>query len=299
MHNCFILRPFLFVSMAALFIITGCTKDVTNIKLPETDPKLVVGCFISPQDTFIVVTVSRSNPIFGANHNTSKDLFVKDASVTISDGISSATIPYTSIPASNLNFKNQYELNASLFPILPGTTYHLTVTTPKGENVSASCTVPVYNLSSLTVEMVDTASEKKQINVKWLDIAGQTNYYRIYAEILTEDIMGPTLDTMYTFMWPDNYISILTDAGKDGKEIFARLDGWVGTRYYNNVPYLDKVIAYDVYVMNLTEEYYKYQSSVDKETFNDPFSEPNPAYSNVKGGLGVFCAYQKFHMRKI
>src|SRR3972149_9782654 len=87
----------LFLLSGFIILPAGCEKDVTNIKQPETKPKLVAGCFISPQDTLIIVTLTRSNPIFGTGHNDSNNLSVTDASVIISNGINSVVIPYNSL----------------------------------------------------------------------------------------------------------------------------------------------------------------------------------------------------------
>src|SRR5688572_2134568 len=89
------LRIYLSVFFAIPFFI-GCEQEATNVELPETLPKLVVGCFISPVDDSVVVTVSESNPIFGANHNNENTLTLPEAVVKISDGVNSATLSYDS-----------------------------------------------------------------------------------------------------------------------------------------------------------------------------------------------------------
>lgn len=274
------------LSLAALTIfLSSCTKDVDNIKLPATDPKLVVGCFISPEDTLIVVTLTRSNPIFGAGHNNTNNSSVEDAVVTISNGTTSATIPY--------NYADQeYELSASSFPILGGQTYYLSVSTPRGESVSGSCTVPASNLSALSVEFTDTVSSTKVITVKWQDMTGEANYYRAFGQTVFIDLFSPG-DTSYNDMYGDN--TLQNDYQKDGNEMRVKLNGFQNPSYNTGESW--KVVAYDIYLLNVDAEYYKYQNSHDHYVYDDPFSEPSPLYTNIQGGLGVFGAYRKLHVR--
>ena len=262
-------------------LLAGCEKDVDNIKLPKTDPKLVVGCFISPQDNYISVTLTRSNPIFGPGHSNTGSLPVEDASVIISDGSNAVTIPYD---ISN----EHYEIPASAFPIIAGQTYGLTVSTPKGENVSGSCTVPPSNPVLLTVNFTDTSSYNKKITVKWQDISGEVNYYRVVGQMVSIDPATPG-DTSFTYMYIAS--SLYNDHDKDGNEMYAKLEGyWDGNSG-------SQLIAYDFYLLNIDPEYYTYQNSIDHYTYGDPFSEPSLIYTNIKGGLGVFAAYQILRVR--
>lgn len=289
----------LFALTGYIIFLASCRKDVTNIKLPDSTPKLVVGCFISPQDTLIVVTLTRSNPIFGPSHNNSYNALVADASVNLSDGAASITVLYNSD-------NEQYELHSNTFPISAGQTYFLNVSTPKGESVSASCTVPPSNPTSLTVDFIDTVSDEKQINVKWQDIPDQTNYYRVFGQMLVIDSLIE--DTFYQSMSVDP--SLQNDNEKDGEEMSAKMNGNNSYNYINGIQYANKVIAYDIYLLNIDLEYYKYMDSFGNYSYTisgngntttvssgDPFSEPILLYTNVKGGLGIFAAYQKLHVR--
>lgn len=267
------------ISLLVVFL-TGCTKTVTNIKLPSSEPKLVVGCFISPQDTMITVTLTRSNPIFGSNQNNSNNIAVSDASVVISTNTSSSSIPF-----NNVNMA--YQLSPNVFPITAGQTYSLTVSTPKGENASASCTVPSSTIASITVDCIDTAvsSFQKKINIRWDDISNETNYYKA-AALINETNSAAGYDT-YNIMY-DEY-SLKNDVDKNGKEFISKMTGY---SYANAAQFKT---FYHLYVMNIDIEYYKYQYSLNNYTFQDPFSEASPIYTNIKGGLGIFAAYQKIH----
>ena len=270
--------------LIAVFVslIAGCVKDANNIKLPETEAKLVVGCFISPQDSMIVVTLTRSNPIFGKNHNSSRALNnVVDAEVTIFNGTNTINIPYN-------NGYLDYEIASSLFPITSGTTYQIKVSTPQNEHLSASCTVPLSTVSSVDIE-VDTLSRTKKVILKWQDIPNETNYYQAVGFLIISDTFNG--DTTHTPMgW--NYNHLANDQDRDGSQLHADLE----YDFYGH--YDSKIIGFGFYLMNTDVEYYKYQKSINNYGGDNPFSEPTPVYSNIKGGLGIFCAFQKFYIRK-
>lgn len=111
-----------------------------NIK-PEK--LLAVTSFISPQDSVFKVFVFRGSPLGSTIKKDSAA--VKDALVTISDGIGYDTLYLT------------FEINPNTGPgtrsyrysgkkqnviVTTGGTYQLNVQTPSGENIHAECTIP-------------------------------------------------------------------------------------------------------------------------------------------------------------
>ena len=280
---------------AALY--SGCTKDAENVKLKEIDPKLVIGCFISPQDTMIVATVMRSNPIFGKNHNSNQSIkSIVNAQVIISNGTQTITLPYNSI-------KDNYEIAATLFPITSGATYQLEVTTPENGKVSAECTVPPVNVDSINVTF-DTLGASKELILKWKDIPNQSNYYKVFVQeilVITSEFFG-TLhhDTTYGVLWTDK--SLMNDVDQDGNIITTKyqifFDHYGGGGGNGGPTTKSKTIGFNLYLMNISDEYYKYEQSLNRYGYDNPFSEPSPIYSNVKGGgLGIFAGYQKLEVK--
>lgn len=267
------------ISITLLMI--SCQKDVTNIKLPNSEPKLVVGCFISPQDSLITVTLTRSNPIFGSGHNASNtNPPVEDASVIISNGSSSISIPYSA-------GHEKYALLATAFPIIAGQTYSLSISTPKGENVTGSCIVPSSNISSLSIHFADTTNySHKFIVFKWQDIPNEVNYYKVTGYAVAVDTITQN-DTSYI---DSHSRDLINDDQKDGFELYSMVSGWVDDDEM-------KIVALDIYVINIDKNYYNYQHSLDNYVDDDPFAEPTPLYTNIKGGLGVFASYQQYYVR--
>mgnify|MGYP003444346138 FL=1 len=117
-------RLMLFPVVLSVMFLYSCVKEVKNIKLPPSDPKLVVGCFISPQDTLIALTLKRSSPLFGSGNGSSQHEPVTGASVIISGNAGSVQLNYNSK-------RKQYEASKKTFPISGGETYNLTISTPQ------------------------------------------------------------------------------------------------------------------------------------------------------------------------
>jgi hypothetical protein len=262
-------------------IVLGCEKDA-NIKLPKAEPKLVIGSFISPQDTIIKVTVSKSTPIFNQNNTNGQNTVLTDASVILSSGSKSIQLPYNSIERS-------YQVDASLFPILAGNKYHLSVTTPDGFKASASCIIPLLPVNSLQLSIDSAIVNENGVNqirynftASWNDTPGRADYYRIVGEKLLYD----TYAMQYSYMTAVS--ALTTDAYEDGKTL---------TRKYGFPYEYRRLISLDVYLLNTDDAYYKYFDSRSKFSGDDPFSEPVQIFTNVTGGLGIFAGFQQVKKR--
>jgi hypothetical protein len=65
-------------------IIISCRKEA-NVKIPETEPKPVLVCFISPEDSVIRVKLTNSIPLY--TDNSKKYPYeISNAEITISNG---------------------------------------------------------------------------------------------------------------------------------------------------------------------------------------------------------------------
>ena len=272
--------------------IASCTKNADNIPLPNSDAKLVVGCFISPQDSFIVVTLTRSNPIFGKSQNYSSQ--PTDATVIISSGSSSMKIPY--------NGSTGYELAASLFPIIAGTNYQLKISTPQNEMVTANCTVPISAIPSFQIQ---EDSINLTVNIKWQDIPNQANYYKVMGyQFKKNRFQTGRQDTLYDLTHNEvmyggskrNTLNLINDQDKDGGQF--KVEFKVASFLYYPDPSNSFIRGFDFCLMNLSHELYTYIYSLDN-AYNDgnPFSEPSPVYSNINGGLGIFAAFQRTYIK--
>ena len=306
------MKPLYLVILFLAFVTFSCESLVTNVSpenLPNTESKLVVQSFISPQASQINVAVTESTPLFGdviANNGS-----IKNALVKLSDGANEVTIPYDT--STNL-----YSVDQAKFAIVAGKTYTLSVSDGK-RNVNASCTVPLKQttVKSYTIDTTYSNSGLDQDTIitakmTWQDIPIDTNYYRIRAYLDLEHTIleGNSMETFkekrvttrYIFRWDDTIgrSDFQSDANLDGT-VFSSSIGRVTLpgvqRYYFDADNQliiypkSKIIAITFNIENTDASYFKYHRSLELSDNENPFSEPALIYNNINGGLGCFAAY--------
>lgn len=183
------------LALLVLISCTACFKSYkkVDLKIKEVEPqKLVVVSFISPQDTSLLVYVSRTQ---SATSETSLPSNVPDATVSISNGNQSVLLTKLAVTTNSMNgywYGNDvnrtyysYRLNSS-FKIQAGGTYTLTVQTPYGEFASATCTIPNVPNTSLTASKETKSAgysdnSATTLTCKWQDHSAQLTYYALSA----------------------------------------------------------------------------------------------------------------------
>jgi len=87
-----------------------------------------------------------------------------------------------------------------------------------------------------------------------------------------------TLNTGYRFIFSDKYFN--------GKDYTLPVSFFVGHDS-------GRAMSLNVYLMNVSEQYYKYvTSSIQQNKNNDDYyAEPTQVYNNINNGYGVFAAY--------
>ncbi len=278
--------PFLVLSI----LLAACEKEVVGIRLPESDAKLVVQCFISPQDHSLTASVSRSLPLLGPVNRA--DTLVQDATITLSDGIRSAQFSYDD---SNFVYTLRDRAYSEPFNIVPGKRYSLSVTTPRGEGVTAVCTVPAALPASVAV-FPDSAWDASynryyyRMRIIWPDLPNQVNYYRVdgQADVTIEQTAegDPRAGILAPAKWEAS--AFIRDEGRDGALLVSP---WGNCFNYYDKPTL-RCLLY-ASVLHTDEHYYRYHHSLHRarQSRNNPFAEPVPVYSNIAGGLGIFAAF--------
>jgi len=263
---------FLFLLALSLF---SCMQDA-DIKLPETDPKLVVSCFISPDVDSVMAFIDWSRPVFS-----SEDLErpIDNLQVSISDGSSQAFFQY------DFNI-GQYVLSLAEYPLALGVEYTLRVKAPTGEEVVAQTIIPA-ELPLIESATLDSSSYinnfGEEINefiykTTLLDNSSDFQYYRFI--FYNEDFWLP--GKLYTSIEGQSFSD--DESLVDGK-IYVEQNI---TYYGYNGAVSNKRLA----VLNCSEAYYRYHKTLQNQTFGNPFAEPTIVYSNVEGGLGAFGAYR-------
>ncbi|GAB3162965.1 DUF4249 domain-containing protein [Telluribacter humicola] len=317
----------LFLLLTGLSSCETLVNTIPESKLPKTESQLTLFSFISPNDTAIRVKVSQTYPLFSeysVGPGTSMIISEGDtiygnfdsfatATVVISDGVTSVTLPYD----SQLQI---YSIPAQRFRIKTGMTYTLTVTDGK-RTIQASCTVPPdqvpindYTLDTTLTTSFFGRDTTLRLSYTWNDIAGKENYYRVkayelfeYSEVITDSITQQTKETRKLgrsyFGWSDAL----------GRGVFqndANMDGTLFTSPQGRKPLVDRQYLNSIAgspvkpergpvsrglflsLLNTDSNYYLFHRSVQAQDDN-PFSEPALIYTNVKGGLGVFAAYNQ------
>lgn len=279
--------------LALGFLLGACEKEVEGIRLPESEAKLVVHCFISPQDDFLTASVTRSVPAWAAGNPA--DTLVQDATVTLSDGVRSVQLPYDKHQKAYA-----YYVRAARegdLRIRPETSYHLQVTTPRGETATAACTVPAALQASimLSPDSAWGASFNRyyyRMRIIWPDLPNQVNYYRVggYAELITKQTADGRPTSIATVPAAWEAAEWVSDEGRDGGLL-------VSPRGNCHVNSYDAFLSCSLYasVLHTDVHYYRYHRSVRRagQSQANPFAEPVLVYSNVTGGLGVFGAFTR------
>lgn len=287
-------KPALLSLLVALGVLLGaCRKEVEGFGLPESDAKLVVHCFISPQDEYLTASVTRSAPILGAGNPA--DTLVEDAAVTLSDGVRSVLLPYDKDHKAYV-----YQVRADRegdLKIKSGTSYRLQVTTPRGETATATCTVPgelnlPVTLSADSAWDAYTQQYYYRMRVSWPDPPGQVNYYRVAGwkeEVIRVSADGtPTGIGHSPAQWEAE--ETISDQGQDGLRLVSPRAHWRGSGFQSLLR-----TSLNASLLHTDPHYYHYHRAVRRagQSQANPFAEPALVYSNVTGGLGVFGAYTR------
>ena len=267
------------ILMLAAMLLSSCEEMmITEIEAPPSEPKLVVYSVVSPQDSVIEVKVHKSNPLFSqATYQWDEDRFppVIDATVLLSGEGQSVTIPY------NTEFK-AYHIDRSAINIKANGFYELKVMAPGFSQVTAECTVPGQTPPDIEITgsgmTEETGMEEWYFEFRFKDLPEIGHYYSVNAAVLYDSYMGEIGLTYNYFPGFKQGNSLVSDRSNDGG-------------FFNYRTYPFSVNSDNVWVsLSLTDEnYYKYAQSVYDFQNENPFSEPTPVFSNIKGGLGVFA----------
>lgn len=310
-----ITAPLLFV--AGVLLLTACDslrQEIDPDRLTAEAQKLVVSCFIAPGDPAVVVRVSRSQSVVGTTAPASSS--VANALVTFSDGNQAVTLrmrgSQTYMYGVTLTGFSEYGAETATVPIRAGQTYRLRVEVPGSPAVEAECTVPgSVALSSFTLDSGVTnnfgnTSMAYYVRLRWTDPAGQANFYRVAGSNLytfttrwSPQPNAPSRDTTVQQIGQIYFDDNLTvsDAGRDGQEMVSGRGRLAMTySYVNGQQQPSRPVGWvEVYLLNVDENYYRYHDAVERQRSagGNPFAEPVPIPTNIRGGLGCFGAYNR------
>lgn len=305
-------RTYLFVLSCLCPFLLSCgslRQEIDPDRLNREASKLVVTCFLSPQDTVLAVKVNRSQPVLGDEPEfglTATD--VKDAVTTLSSGSKSVVLVYN----RQLGY---YRASSQGLPVVVGQTYTLTVQTPAGEQATAACTIPgPVNLASLAFDsLIDNQfsgqSKRYFVRGRWRDPAGQPNNYQLtglfrYILPCTNCQNNPNYketEQFTTLYFDESNKGLQTDQSTNGGEMISGR-AFLGYSYYSgggsNQPNFGsqyKSATVTVNLLNTDRAYYQYQDAIARQSdvSGNPFAEPVIIPTNIQGGFGCFAGYNR------
>ncbi|MCU0468281.1 MAG: DUF4249 domain-containing protein [Arcicella sp.] len=315
---------------SVLLALSSCKSLVTDIDIPYED-RLVVQCFLSPQDTLLEVSVTKTAPVIGTVQDGAERYpNILNATVLLSDGQKTVTIPYQSLPLPSsynadgeyiFTTRSRYFLLAKNLPIVAGKTYTLKVSAPGFTSVESACTIPIKVVSEKDISSEQTtvtgtagrgggATTYPSIQVRFKDIQGEENFYSIGQFFYQK---GTYLDATGTkklrVNWTTKY-EYISDKGQENQTVVAQpfdlrsfnnftsfggggSQGGGGGQQNIAVTVTDRYN--EIYVANTDKAFYYYNTAIDKirRANGNPFAEPVLTYTNIKNGLGVMAAYNQ------
>ena len=279
------------VLMAVFFflMVTGCETAIMVPVQPYT-PQLSIECMLVPGEV-PVLYLSRSTAFFSAQ--TSADLFVADARVTIS---SAEGVDVLSPAMSRDTFLCQptYFYRGSI-PARQGQTYTMTVVSG-GQSFTARTTIsqgkPVISKVGYVPVFTDIYGEHEGVTVEFTDIAGQVNDYRYEMRRQIDSSARKTESTYKSgcngarlFGVNELGRAIYTDTGiGDGQTISVVVE----PTYTHHAGSTGQVV---IQAMDPAAGRFYDQLDRQKLATSNPFVEPVFLTSNIPGCLGVFGHY--------
>jgi len=270
-----------------LVLLSSCTKDVINIRVPEYSPALVINSFIAADMPVSDVTVSAPEKVFG-------DLSDIQSPGNLTASISDGTTRFELAVTESDTFGHIFTLSTSDLTIKEGKTYYLSVSNDKGLTAEASCTVPKKRDFKIVVDTVQQLSDNDywgrlasiSFKISITDWAGENNYYRMLCSF--QSYGNPVF--IYSSGATDMPDIMYNDKGRDGEKLILRTLEPIGVPL--DAPYRPDSAFLRIYLLNTDKEYNDFHQSLLNFSFGDqPFTEPSTVYSNVRGGLGIFAAY--------
>jgi hypothetical protein len=261
----------------------ACEKDA-RIPLPESQSKLVLVSFISPDVDTLEASLTWSAPVFRSSQKFPSD--------------PSKSVVWLEGPSGKHAF--QYSTSKEKFVLLQeeaaldyGKTYQIFAKDPEGNMVHGTCEIPLNQANGFEVMIEDSFETGGSwgapiytylFRIRFADSGSGISRFRVgaYQEVEFEE----------------------------DKPFWYALDGEMETRFYESEANPPRNFSLSVrpssfssssgsngsqkFRFTLTkgdEAYYQYHRSLFSFEGDNPFAEPVRLYSNVQGGLGVVAGF--------
>ena len=252
----------------------------SGVEINRINPSklIAVSSFISPQDSVVKVYVSKARALGEVlNSNTA---VITDAQVNISDGVTIQNLTF--------DIKTQsYLVSTKIFKIVALKTYQLNVKT-QGISVSATCQVPPV-IQGLSLDGV-RADNNYVFSFNW-KFPENLRYFFFDLDV-TDVVFVPKLGQSSGPSIPIIRSYSLTDRNDISKNAYL---------YSVSNAFLAEKVSLKTTVYGLDENAYKYLKTRNEannyggntNNFFPNLQEPQPIFSNIQGGVGVFGAFNK------
>lgn len=267
-----------------LFVVvlsSACNEYDSDINIKDGESKLVLNAFISPDDTRLRISVTQTIPTIGRNI----DPIVRDAVVTISDGITTDTLAF--------------ELNEFLYTsqtdIKPGTKYTVRAVTPDGRWAEASCTTlqdVVLDFNYTIDSQIVNNRIEYTVTMNWIDNSNSPNtYYRSDAELYY--LVFDTINMTYNF--------ITTELKPDKSEIMQGMgfNQPMEIIYKSNFELRNIEKYLELHLLMIDEDYYNFEINKRNNSSSFPNYEYSKIYSNVVNGFGIVASYHNHVLKPL
>lgn len=292
-----------------LLLLTSCDSlrhEVTPTQLTNEPAKVVVTCFLSPQDLLLASKITRTRTVLSMSTGGSDSSSIINATVKLSEGTRSVFLRYD----ANLNI---YRADSKQLPIVAGRTYKLVVQIPRSQPLTGTCTVPepvrlastVFD--SLTEERSGRPYRRYFVRARWQDPTGKLNFYQVTG-LFRSVANCSSCESASTNQIPEEVSNVSFGPGQGSVQEDGTMQGRVMTSepgYVSGI-YVDakqqagfkrqyKKALVILNLLNTDKSYYAYQNGIRQQATvaGNPFAEPVPIPSNIEGALGCFGAYNR------
>jgi hypothetical protein len=269
-----LLLPFLF----------SCEKDA-NIPVPESEPKLVLYGFFSPDDDTLELKVTWTKPVFGKesiNEN------VTGAEVRLEGPSGSITFPEYGL--------GLYVQSKELANLQYNTSYTLFVKAPNGKEARASFSIPPpadnigFSASIIDSIMSDygngPVADRYTFKVNVSDADPALKYLRITNFAFTDFGFGG--DYTWNPMDYDLNQRLFRSEGPNPRNYEFFFASYPGNSFDPSAS-----SSYRFTLIRAGQDYFDFHNRLYNYEDDNPFGEPTLLYSNVTGGLGIVAGYAK------
>jgi len=262
---------YIFITILSVFLFSSCEKKA-NIEIPNQDPELVVAGFIGPNEDTTRLKLTWTVPIYNHTYDEYDDNSrnEKDAEVSFVSNGNTIMLQYN-------NHCNCYITTNNTLKV--------------GDEVSLSIKYKDHaELTSKAIIPKDPEFDIKFQGIKSIDYG---DYSESYAEFkftcLSDEPINYYRIKMLSYSHQGNYVVIEEMYMYEYEYVKMEPNTSITlSPYYNEYNTLDSV---RYYIVNCSEDYYKYHISVHNYQGDDFFVEPSIIYDNIDNGFGNFSAY--------